>query len=87
MKTKCCGVQVAIITQQSLELYHVCERSGYKKEEQAKHALCSFLWLCQENNGLKSCQSYGNGLPAHPHASPGRETENLYGVALSHHNS
>ena len=20
--------------------------------------LCNFLWLCQENNGLKSCQSY-----------------------------
>ena len=20
--------------------------------------LCSFLWLCQANNGLKSCQSY-----------------------------
>ena len=47
--------------------------------------LCSFLWLCQANNGLKSCQSYnGNGPPARMQIclSPGRETENLFGVAL-----
>ena len=29
------------------------------------HALYSLLWLCQTNNGLKSCQTYnGNELPA-----------------------
>ena len=48
----------------------LCYFCNLKRKEQAYYSYClllySFLWLCQVNNGLKSCQSYnGNGPPAH----------------------
>ena len=64
---------------------HFCAILQLKKERRSLSLLlCSFLWLCQANNGLKSCQYYnGNEPPAHMQIwlSPGQETENLFGVA------
>ena len=38
---------------------HVCAIfAPYKEGTSINMLLCSFLWLCQENNGLKSCQCY-----------------------------
>ena len=54
------------------------------------HAFIQPFWQCQENSSLKSCQSYNEIMemdrpPARMQMclSLGRETENLFGVALA----